>query len=144
MLNSNQKQRNYIFYSLCWLVIISTCVIFVLSLYRLQLDANLLSRERKRDYVTKKINKSFPIIAMVISLIVCLSSIISFIALFMNLRKEILIISSISNLILGIGLIMLGVIMLGFIQNIVQHISIDLERLLVDFIDRNRQSNSNV
>jgi ABC-type multidrug transport system permease subunit len=111
----------------------------ILSLYRLQRDTNLLNREVKRDYVTNKINKSFPTIAIIISVIVCLSSILSFIIVFINGRTEILIISIVSNIILGLGLIVLSVIKLGFIQNIVNNFPVDIERLLVDFIVYNRE-----
>lgn len=131
--------RNYILYSLSCLVIIAASITLILSLYRLQRDTNLLNRERKRDYVTNKINKSFPTIAIIISIIVCLSSILSFIAIIINGRTEILIICIISNIILGIGLIVLGVIKLGFVQNIVENFPVDIERLLVDFIIYNRE-----
>ncbi len=128
------KFRNYILYSLSCLVIITASIILILSLYRLQRDASLLNGERKRDYVTNKINKSFPTIAIIMSIIVCISSILSFIAVLINGRTEILIMSIVSNIILGIGLIVLGIIMLGFVQNIVENFPVDIERLLVDFI----------
>jgi amino acid transporter len=131
--------RNYILYSLSCLVIITASLILILSLYRLQRDASLLNRERKRDYVTHKINKSFPIIAMIMSIIVCISSILSFIATLINARMEMFIMSIISNIILGIGLIVLGIIMLGFVHNIVENFPVDLERLLVDFIVYNSE-----
>ena len=132
-----QSASHYILYSLSCLVIITASITFILSLYRLQRDASLLNRERKRDYVTNKINKSFPTIAIIISIIVCLSSILAFIAVLLDGRTEMLIISIVSNIILGIGLIVLAVIMLGFVQNIVDNFSIDIERLLVDFILHN-------
>lgn len=131
--------RNYILYSLSCLVIITASITLVLSLYRLQRDASLLNLERKRDYVTNKINKSFPTIAIIMSIIVCISSILSFIAVLINSRTEILIICIVSNIILGIGLIVLGVIKLGFIQNIVENFPVDIERLLVDFIKYNSE-----
>lgn len=126
-------------YSLSCLVILTASITVILSLYRLQRDTNLLNREVKRDYVTNKINKSFPTIAIIISVIVCLSSILSFIIVFINGRTEILIISIVSNIILGLGLIVLSVIKLGFIQNIVNNFPVDIERLLVDFIVYNRE-----
>ncbi|CAF1021996.1 unnamed protein product [Adineta ricciae] len=135
-----QSASHYILYSLSCLVIITASITFILSLYRLQRDASLLNRERKRDYVTNKINKSFPTIAIIISIIVCLSSILAFIAVLLDGRTEMLIISIVSNIILGIGLIVLAVIMLGFVQNIVDNFSIDIERLLVDFILHNKTS----
>jgi uncharacterized membrane protein len=111
----------------------------ILSLYRLQRDTNLLNREVKRDYVTNKINKSFPTIAIIISIIVCLSSILSFIIVFINGRTEMLIISIVANIILGLGLIILSIIKLGFVQNIVDNFPVDIERLLVDFIVYNSE-----
>jgi amino acid transporter len=129
-----QTSRNYILYSLSCLVIITASITFVLSLYRLERDASLLNRERKRDYITNKINKSFPIIAIIMSIIVCISSILAFITILIDGRMEMLIISIVSNIILGIGLIVLAVIMLGFVQNIVDNFPVDIERLLVDFI----------
>jgi heme A synthase len=126
--------KNYILYSLSCLVIITASITFILSLYRLQRDASLLNRERKRDYVTNKINRSFPTIAIIMSIIVCISSILGFITVLINTRTEMLIISIVSNIILGIGLIVLGVIMLGFVQNIVDNFPVDIERLLGDFI----------
>jgi len=129
-----QTSRNYILYSLSCLVIITASITFVLSLYRLERDASLLNRERKRDYITNKINKSFPIIAIIMSIIVCISSILAFITILIDGRTEMLIISIVSNIILGIGLIVLAVIMLGFVQNIVENFPVDIERLLVDFI----------
>ena len=136
---STQRVQEYIAYSLCCLVVITAAITFVLSLYRLQRDTSLLNRERKRDYVTNKINKSFPTIAILISIIVCVSSILSFIALLIDIRIEILIISIVSNIILGLGLIVLGVIMLGFIENIVNNFPVDIERLLVEFILHNSE-----
>ncbi|UJR33868.1 hypothetical protein I4U23_021289 [Adineta vaga] len=135
-----QTSSHYILYSLSCLVIITASLTFILSLYRLQRDTSLLNRERKRDYVTNKINKSFPIIAIIISIIVCLSSILAFIAVLLDGRTEMLIISIVSNIILGIGLIVLAVIMLGFIQNIVDNFPVDIERLLMDFIISNKTS----
>ncbi|CAF0804440.1 unnamed protein product [Adineta steineri] len=135
-----QTSKNYILYTLSCLVIISASVTFILSLYRLQRDASLLNRERKRDYVTNKINKSFPTITIIISIIVCISSILAFIAVLIDGRTEMLLISIASNIILGIGLIVLGVIMLGFVQNIVENFPVDIERLLVDFIIYNKTS----
>jgi len=129
-----QTSRNYILYSLSCLVIITASITFVLSLYRLERDASLLNRERKRDYITNNINKSFPIIAIIMSIIVCISSILAFITILIDGRMEMLIISIVSNIILGIGLIVLAVIMLGFVQNIVDNFPVDIERLLVDFI----------
>ena len=134
-----QTSTNYILYSLSCLVIITASITFVLSLYRLQRDTSLLNRERKRDYVTNKINKSFPTIAIIMSIIICLSSILAFIAVLIDGRTEILIISIVSNIILGIGLIVLAVIMLGFVQNIVENFPVDIERLLVDFIIHNSE-----
>jgi amino acid transporter len=134
-----QTSRNYILYSLSCLVIITASITFVLSLYRLERDASLLNRERKRDYITNKINKSFPIIAIIMSIIVCISSIIAFIAVLIDGRTEMLIISIVSNIILGIGLIVLAVIMLGFVQNIVDNFPVDIERLLADFIIHNSE-----
>jgi len=131
--------RNYILYSLSCLVIITASITLILSVYRLQRDSSLVDRERNRDYVTNKINKSFPVIAMIMSIIVCISSILSFIAILINGRTEMLIISIVSNIILGIGLIVLGIIMLGFVQNIVENFPIDIERLLVDFIIYNSE-----
>ncbi len=139
MLVLKHTTRNYILYSLSCLVILTASITVILSLYRLQRDTNLLNREVKRDYVTNKINKSFPTIAIIISVIVCLSSILSFIIVFINGRTEILIISIVSNIILGLGLIVLSVIKLGFIQNIVNNFPVDIERLLVDFIVYNRE-----
>jgi len=133
------KCINYILYLLSFLVIITASITLILSLYRLQRDASLLNGERKRDYVTNKINKSFPTIAIIISVIVCISSILSFIAIFINGRTEILIMSIISNIILGIGLIVLGIIKLGFVQNIADNFPVDIERLLVDFIIYNSE-----
>ena len=129
--------KNYVLYSLSCLVIITASVTFILSLYRLQRDASLLNRERKRDYVTNKINNSFPTMAIIMSILVCLSSILAFIAALLNDRTELIIISIVSNIILGIGLIVLGVIKLGFVQNIVDNFPVDIERLLVDFIVHN-------
>ncbi len=131
--------RTYILYSLSCLVIITASITFILSLYRLQRDSSLLNRERKRDYVTNKINKSFPTIAIIISIIVCLSAILCFVIVLINGRTEMLITSIVSNIILGIGLIVLGVIMLGFVQNIVDNFPVDIERLLVDFIIHNSE-----
>ncbi len=139
MLVLKHTTRNYILYSLSCLVILTASITVILSLYRLQRDTSLLNREVKRDYVTNKINKSFPTIAIIISVIVCLSSILSFIIVFINGRTEILIISIVSNIILGLGLIVLSVIKLGFIQNIVNNFPVDIERLLVDFIVYNRE-----
>ena len=132
--------QNYVLYSLSCLVIITASMTFILSLYRLQRDASLLNRERKRDYVTNKINKSFPTMAIIMSILVCLSSIVTFIAALLNDRTELIIISIVSNIILGIGLIVLGVIKLGFVQNIVDNFPVDIERLLVDFIVHNSKS----
>ncbi|CAF2334762.1 unnamed protein product [Rotaria sp. Silwood2] len=140
MLFLKHKSRNYILYSLSCLVIITASITFILSLYRLQRDASLLNRERKRDYVTNKINKSFPTIAIIMSIIVCMSSILGFITVLTDGRTEMLITSTVSNIILGIGLIVLSVIMLGFVQNIVENFPIDIERLLVDFIIHNKTS----
>jgi amino acid transporter len=134
-----RTSRNYILYSLSCLVIMTAAITFILSLYRLQRDSSLLNRERKRDYVTNKINKSFPTIAIIISVIVCLSSILCFIVVLIDGRTEMLIMSIVSNIILGIGLIVLGVIMLGFVQNIVDNFPVDTERLLVDFIIHNSE-----
>jgi amino acid transporter len=134
-----QTSRNYILYSLSCLVIITASITFVLSLYRLERDASLLNRERKRDYITNKINKSFPIIAIIMSIIVCISSILAFITILIDGRMEMLIISIVSNIILGIGLIVLAVIMLGFVQNIVDNFPVDIERLLADFIIHNSE-----
>jgi hypothetical protein len=131
--------RNYILYSLSCFVIIAASITLVLSLYRLQRDTSLLNRQRKRDYVTNKISKSFPTIAIIISVIVCISSILSFIAILINGRTEMLILSIISNIILGIGLVVLGTIKLGFVQNIAENFPIDIERLLVDFIIYNSE-----
>jgi uncharacterized membrane protein len=117
----------------------TAAITFILSLYRLQRDSSLLNRERKRDYVTNKIKKSFPTIAIIISVIVCLSSILCFIVVLIDGRTEMLIMSIVSNIILGIGLIVLGVIMLGFVQNIVDNFPVDTERLLVDFIIHNSE-----
>jgi heme A synthase len=103
----------------------------------LQRETSLLIRERQRDYVTHKINQSFPTIAIMMSITVCLSSILGFVAILLDGRKEILIISIVANIILGIGLIVLGVVMLGFIQNIIENLPVDIERLLVDFIVHN-------
>lgn len=135
-----QNFRNYILYSLSFLVIMTASITFILSLYRLQRDASLLNRERKRDYVTNKINKSFPTIAIVMSIIVCILSVLGFITVLINGRIEIFIGSIVSNIILGIGLIVLSVIMLGFVQNITENFSIDIERLLVEFIIHNSKS----
>ncbi|CAF3445672.1 unnamed protein product [Rotaria socialis] len=134
------KSRSYILYSLTCLVITTAAITFILSLYRLQRDASLLNRERKRDYVTNKINKSFPTIAIIMSIIICLSSILAFIAILTGGRMEMLITSIVSNIILGIGLIVLSVIMLGFVKNIIDNFPIDIERLLVDFIIHNKTS----
>lgn len=135
-----QNFRNYILYSLSFLVIMTASITFILSLYRLQRDASLLNRERKRDYVTNKINKSFPTIAIVMSIIVCILSVLGFITVLINGRIEIFIGSIVSNIILGIGLIVLSVIMLGFVQNIIENFPIDIERLLVEFIIHNSKS----
>lgn len=131
--------RNYILYSLSCLVILTAAVMLVLSLYRLQRDSTLLDRERNRDYVTNKISTSFPTIALIISVVVCISSIVSFIAIFVSGRTELLIISIVANIILGIGLIVLSIIKLGFVQNIVENFPVDIERLLVDFIIYNSE-----
>lgn len=129
----------YVLYALCCLVIVTASITFVLSVYRLQRDAGLLKRERKRDYVTNKINRSFPTIAIVMSIIVCLSSVGAFIAVLLDGRTEMLVVSIISNVILGLGLVVLAVIMLGFVQNIVENFPVDIERLLVDFLVHNRE-----
>ncbi len=139
MLLLRHTSRNYILYSLSCLVILTASITLILSLYRLQRDTNLLNREVKRDYVTNKINKSFPTIAIIISIIVCLSSILSFIIVFINGRTEMLIISIVANIILGLGLIILSIIKLGFVQNIVDNFPVDIERLLVDFIVYNSE-----
>ena len=136
---SKSAPRNYILYFLSCFVIITASITFILSLYRLQRDAGLLNRERKRDYVTNKISQSFPTIAIIMSIIVCISSILSFIGVLIDGLMELLIISIVSNLILGAGLIVLGVIMLGFVQNIVDNFPVDIERLLVDFIVHNSE-----
>jgi hypothetical protein len=137
MSSTSNKIRHYILYSICSLVILTASITFVLSLYRLQRETSLLIRERQRDYVTHKINQSFPTIAIMMSITVCLSSILGFVAILLDGRKEILIISIVANIILGIGLIVLGVVMLGFIQNIIENLPVDIERLLVDFIVHN-------
>ena len=139
MLVLKHTLRNYILYILSCLVILAASITLILSLYRLQRDASLLDREVKRDYVTNKINKSFPTIAIIISIIVCLSSILSFIIVFINGRTELLIISIVSNIILGLGLIILSIIKLGFVQNIADNFPVDIERLLVDFIVYNSE-----
>jgi hypothetical protein len=139
MLLLKHASRNYILYSLSCLVILTASITLILSLYRLQRDTSLLNREVKRDYVTNKINKSFPTIAIIISIIVCLSSILSFIIVFINGRTEMLIISIVANIILGLGLIILSIIKLGFVQNIVDNFPVDIERLLVDFIVYNSE-----
>jgi len=139
MLFLKHTSRNYILYSLSCLVILTASITLILSLYRLQRDTSLLNREVKRDYVTNKINKSFPTIAIIISIIVCLSSILSFIIVFINGRTEMLIISIVANIILGLGLIILSIIKLGFVQNIVDNFPVDIERLLVDFIVYNSE-----
>jgi hypothetical protein len=139
MLVLKHTSRNYILYFLSCLLILTALITVILSLYRLQRDTSLINREIKRDYVTNKINKSFPIIAIIISVIVCMSSILSFIVVFINGRTEMLIISIVSNIILGLGLIILSVIKLGFIQNIVDNFPVDIERLLVDFIVYNSE-----
>jgi len=133
----NYKTRNYILYVLSCAVILTASITLIVILYRLQRDTSLLDRERKRDYVSNKINKSFPILAIIISIIICLSALLSFIAMLINGRTEILILSIVSNIILGIGSIILSVIKLGFVQNIVENFPVDIERLLVDFIINN-------
>lgn len=142
MMISHMKLIKYVFYILCCIVIITALLIFIFCLYRLQREANLL-HDRKRDYVTHKINKAFPTIAILISIVVSISSILSLIAVMNNVRLEILVISIASNMILGFGLIVLGVIKLGFVHNILQNFPVDLERLLVDFLQNNSVHLSN-
>ena len=139
MFTTRQTKQRYLLYSLSLLVFLTAAITLIFSLYRLQRDANLLNRPRKRDYVTNKISRSFPTIVIIISVIVSLSSVLTFILVLLRSRSEILIITIVANLILAVGLIVLSVIMLGFIQNIVDNFPLDIERLLLDFLLQNSE-----
>ncbi|CAF1574706.1 unnamed protein product, partial [Didymodactylos carnosus] len=103
-------------------------------IYRLQRNSHIWNKGQQIPYVNYKTQKQYPIMSLVACLFILMIAICGLMGILLD-KSLLLVLCIVSSLIMGSGLIILGVIILGFIENISENYSYHLEALLVNYIE---------